>query len=244
MRLHVLGASGTYPTLDRPASGYVVEEGDTRVLLDVGPGIMQALSMRFELEDLAAIVVSHRHPDHCSDLFAIFHRLAYGPALERKIPLFAPSDTIDAFAGFLATDTEGAFFRVFSVEPLDDVGLGDLRLRFAPAFHSVPALCTRVDGRHRSLVYTGDTGDGGEWDQLAAGADLLLAEASLQNADPEWPYHLSAAGAGRIARRQGVKRLVLTHIRPDRDPALSVEEAEAAFDRPVQLAVPGATIDL
>ncbi len=245
MRVHVLGASGTYPALGRPASGYVVEEGDTRVLLDAGPGVMLALLESFELTDLAAIVVSHRHPDHCSDLFAIFHRLAYGPSIGRPIPLYAPPDTIGAFTTFLATDTDGAFHRVFEIGPVDEeVGLGDMSLGFAPAHHSVPAVCVRVNGRHRSLVYTGDTGEGGEWEPLANGVDLLLTEASLQDDDPAWPYHLSASGAGRIARRQGVKRLVLTHIRPDRDPALSVEQAEATFDRPVQLAVPGAIIDL
>lgn len=245
MRVHVLGASGTYPVLDRPASGYVVEEGDTRVLLDAGPGVMLALLNTFELADLAAIVVSHRHPDHCSDLFAVFHRLAYGPAIGRSIPLYAPTDTIDAFNGFLSTDTDGAFQRVFEIGSVEeDVMIGDVELSFAPAHHSVPAVCVRVAGHHRTLVYTGDTGEGGTWASLASGADLLLAEASLQNGDPPWPYHLSAASAGRIARRQGVKRLALTHIRPDRDPALSVEEAESTFDRPVQLAVPGGIIDL
>ena len=38
MRIHVIGSSGTFPVAGRPASGYLVEQGSTRVWLDAGPG--------------------------------------------------------------------------------------------------------------------------------------------------------------------------------------------------------------
>lgn len=245
MKLHVLGSAGTYPALDRPASGYVVEEAGTRILLDAGPGVMLALLRRFDVAQIDAIVISHRHPDHCSDLFALLHALAFGPVELPPVPLFAPPDAIDAFVRFLDADADAAFWRVFDVHSVDEPGvLGAITLSFAPAHHSVPSIVTRVDGTHRSLVYTGDTGSGGEWHHLVEGADLLLAEASLQEADEQWSYHLSAAGAGKIARSRGARRLAITHLRPHHDPTRSIEEAEATFDRPVILAVPGATIDL
>ena len=42
----------------------------------------------------------------------------------------------------------------------------------------------------------------------------------------------------------GADRLMLTHLRPTLDPARSVEEAEATFGRPVELAVPGLMTDV
>lgn len=245
VKLHVLGSAGTYPALDRPASGYVVEENGTRILLDCGPGVMMALLRRFDVAQIDAIVISHRHPDHCSDLFAILHALAFGSLKLPPVPLYAPQDAIDAFVRFLDADADAAFWRVFDVRSADGPGVvGGLTLSFARAHHSVPSIVTRVDGTHRSLVYTGDTGAGGEWDHLVEGVDLLLAEASHQEADEQWPYHLSAAGAGRVARARNADRLAITHLRPHHDPTRSIEEAEATFDRPVILAVPGATIDL
>ena len=47
-----------------------------------------------------------------------------------------------------------------------------------------------------------------------------------------------------LARRAGAGRLMLTHLRPTLDPARSVEEAEATFGRPVELAVPGLETDV
>jgi hypothetical protein len=37
----------------------------------------------------------------------------------------------------------------------------------------------------------------------------------------------------------GARHLMLTHIPPYLDATLSVAEAEATFDRPVELAIPG-----
>jgi ribonuclease Z len=69
---------------------------------------------------------------------------------------------------------------------------------------------------------------------LAAGADLLVCEATFATADADLARryrHLTAADAGRIARDAGARRLVLTHFSqryPDVRPL--VEEAAAFVD--------------
>lgn len=190
------------------------------------------------------MVISHRHIDHCADLLALYHALAWDPRVDIRMRLFATEDTIAAIAGFLDVGPDDAFWRVFDIAPLEVAEIGSLSLRFTEAYHSVPSLVVRADGAHRSVVYTGDTGLGGTWEDIATGADLLLAEASFQGDDPEWPYHLTALEAGRIARRRQSKRLALTHVKPHLDPTISVVEAEQTFDRPVTLAVPGAIIEI
>lgn len=243
MKVHVLGSSGTYPVLGRPASGYVVEENGTRILCDAGPGTFQVLLRSFDPAALTAVVISHRHGDHCSDLLALYHHLAYGTTSVAPIPLLAPTDTLEALSAFAAS--ADGWRRAFDLRPaVGSMSLGGLGVSFVEACHSVPAVVTRFESAHRSLVYTGDTGSGGDWRGFVAGADVLLSEASYQGTDPPWPLHLTATEAGRIAREQEVSRLVLTHIPPHLDPTRSVEEAETAFDRPVGLAVTGTTIDL
>lgn len=245
MNLTILGSSGTYPAAGRPASGYLVEQGATRILNDAGPGVFDALARTVDVDLVDAIVISHRHADHCSDLLALFHVWAYRPEPRRGVPLFAPATAVESITDFLGADQDHDFHRVFTITAVEGgevAEVGDLEIRFAQTGHSVPNVAARYTGGHRAIVYTGDTGPGGDWPTLAEGADLLLTEATYQagTANPGFPFHLTAAEAGAIARRQGVERLMLTHLPPELDPDRSVGEAEIAFDRPVALAVPGA----
>lgn len=244
MRLTVLGSSGTYPAAGRPASGYLIEEGDTRVWCDAGPGTLTALPV--DIAEIDAVFVSHEHPDHCLDVVIASHVLTFGPAPRLGVPLYGPGPTLKKLMGFLGG---GRVAEAFEIRPLDsgDVArIGSLELRVATSDHSVPTLASRWESDHRALCYSADTGPAGEWMALADGADLFLCEATYQGTPGLEPYlhHLTAQEAGSIARRAGAKRLMLTHIPPHRDSARSVMEAEATFDRPVSLAVPGVSTTL
>ncbi len=243
MRLTVLGSSGSYPAPGRPASGYVWQEGGTTLVTDLGPGTMSVLSDMFDVADVDGVVISHQHPDHCSDLFALYHTLAFGPEPRRRVPLWAPQAVLDAFFAFLGQSGSGgrfaSTFEVTAVDSGDDVAVGDLQLLFAAMDHSVPTLGVRVSGAHRAAFYTADTGAEGDWPETAEGVDLMVSEATEGAATGAGAYrhHLSAEEAGRIARAAGAKRLMLTHIPPHEDMTAAVEDAERAFDRPVALAV-------
>lgn len=248
MRLTVLGSSGTFPTADNPASGYLVSTASTTVLLDLGPGVFAALRNRMEAPD--AVVISHVHPDHCADLFPLFNALRFGmPSIESGLMVFAPAGVAERFAMFLDAGPEHPFHRVLSfdeVGPGDHRVVGDLTLRFGAATHPVPAVVTRVEATGRSMVYSGDTGPGGDLASMAAGADLLLCEASHQGAPgvDRYPYHLHASETGTVAAAAGVGALVVTHVPPTLDPTVSVAEAAAEFDGPVSHAVPGMEVDV
>lgn len=247
MKVHVLGSSGTYPVPGRPAAGFLIEHGGTRVWCDTGPGTFVAMPMDPDLVD--AIVISHQHPDHCSDLFTAFHAWTYRPDPRRQVPVFAPQAVWDRISAFLDKGQGSALEETFSFNPArpgDRVSIGSIDVAFASMDHSVPTVGSRWEADNRTLFYTGDTGPGGDWQDLARGVDVLLAEASYQDAtrDPDYPQHMSATEAGEIGRRLGVGRLVLTHIPPHLDVTLSIHEAELAFDRPVAFATPGASFDV
>jgi ribonuclease BN (tRNA processing enzyme) len=247
MRVRVIGSSGTFPAPGRPAAGFLIEHGSTRVWCDTGPGTFVAMPVDSDLVD--AVVISHQHADHCTDLLTAFHAWTYRPGPREGIPVFAPQSVWDRITAFVDHGQESVFETTFDFQAVGDgdkARIGDIDLTFAAMDHSVPTVGSRWVADGRSLFYTGDTGPGGNWKEAARGADVMLSEASYQesNKDPTYPFHMSAADAGSLAREIGAKRLVLTHIPPYLEVARSVHEAEQTFDRPVAAATPGTDFDV
>ena len=90
----------------------------------------------------------------------------------------------------------------------------------------------------KRLVYTADTGPDWTVGAFAAGADLVLSEATYQEGHKGVPWHLSAHEAGRDARQADASRLILTHLWPELDAVVSVKEGTESFGDPVTLATP------
>lgn len=244
MLLTILGANGTYPTPGRPASGYLVQQGDTRVWIDAGPGTFAALQDRMDFRDLDAVVLSHIHPDHCVDVLALYHAAYFGFPRRTGLAVLAPDGVSDQLGAFLDAGPDHGFWEAFEFSTVGEGterAIGDLTLRFRITDHSVPTVSVRMESDGRALTYSSDTGPGGGTGALAAGSDLFLCEATYQGEaeDKPWAHHLTAAEAGSMARQAEVDRLFLTHLWPTLDPGRSISEAERTFGRPVSLAVPG-----
>jgi ribonuclease Z len=101
---------------------------------------------------------------------------------------------------------------------------------WAPGIHKVPDLAYRFDYGGRSIVYSGDTGPAEPIKRLAAGADLLLHEATWSETvdGRTTPDHSSARQAGRLAAEAGARRLALVHLHKD---YLGLEDQLAAEAR-------------
>jgi len=213
-------------------------------MLDAGPGTVAALQEAGEAARLSALVVTHAHPDHCSDVFSLFNLLRLGPEPRSGLPVLGPEGLAAGLARFLGAGEDHAFYEVFDWRAVgggDRVSMGEVELTFGLAHHQVPTLVVSCRAEGRRVVYSGDTGPGGDLAAMAAGADLLLCEATFQGEPGAtgFPYHLSAAGAGALAKEAAVGRLVLTHLSPRLDPDRSVSEAAVAFGGPVDWAAPG-----
>ena len=75
---------------------------------------------------------------------------------------------------------------------------------------------------------------------LASGADVLVAEATLAERDGTKTLHLSAVEAGEHAAAGDAGRLVLSHLRAERERA--AERAAAAFHGDIAVAEEGLVV--
>jgi ribonuclease BN (tRNA processing enzyme) len=241
IELTVLGCAGSHPGPGRLCSGYLVRSGDTSVLMDAGNGSTANLQRSMALRDLDAIVISHRHVDHCVDLIGAFYALRFDPAFGRRIPLYGADEVHETLTGLMSADSAMAFDEVFDhtrVGDGDELSIGPLRLRFANSLHAAPAVSTRIEVDGATLVYSGDSAGGPDLVRISEGTDLLLCEATWAGDPNDYPpgVHLTGREAARIAAEAGVGKLVLTHIAGGTDRQQVLREAREVYDGPVELA--------
>src|SRR3989454_10153194 len=204
MKLTVLGKWSPYPPAGGACPGYLVEADGVRILLDCGSGVVSSLHRFGTAFDLTAIVISHLHPDHFTDIYPLRNELAYGRLPDPPAPpmlLFAPAGA----AGYLAAclpkpESRQEFAAGFTFRALEDgVGnAGQVRLRFVMTSHPMPCHAVEVRAGGPRLVGRADTGPGEALERLAGGCDLFLCESTLLGGDE----HLSGQ-LGHLTRRMG-----------------------------------------
>ena len=150
---------------------------------------------------------------------------------------------------------------LISVHELNAPGpvMQDERVRVASALVNhppvTPAFAYRFDAPDRSIVFSGDTTPSENLIALARGADVLVHEvmylpaidrllARVPNASTLRQHlidsHTTVEDAGKVAKAAGVKTLVLSHLVPGDDPAITdqmwIDGARAHFDGRIVLA--------
>ena len=206
MELTVLGMNGPFPAANGATSGYLMRGEKTRVAMDMGSGTLGRLTALMPPEKLDALLLSHWHFDHCSDVLPLLFRLQACAA--KPLDVYAPVD-------------ESSMVRKV-------VQLGEFSVRVFAARHPVPGVMYRVTDGEKTLCYTGDTNTVEGLTDFAQDADLLLADGLFPTEMwQEGLPHLSAAQTAELARDARVKKLVITHLNPNIDPETLLKQARA-----------------
>jgi ribonuclease BN (tRNA processing enzyme) len=236
LSITVLGSCGTYPVPDEACSGYLVRGAGATVWLDAGPGTLANLQRHVRPAEVDAVVLSHAHADHWTDVL-LFYNLCRYVEPRSRIPVFSPAEVLR-----LAREVQGDVaptFDWFVVAGGDVLDIGGLRFTFSRTDHPAETLAARIDGDGRSLGYTADTGPAWALSSLGPGLDLAVVDATFLGDQEGSAPHLSARQAGMGAKGAGVDRLVLTHRWPTVHPDDSRAEAEAEFGGAVEMAAAG-----
>ena len=248
MELTILGATGTWPQAGGETCGYLVRHEGATIWLDAGTGTFARLQEHIGIDDVDAIVISHGHPDHFVDVIPCFYARHYGGLGAPGLPFYSPDGFMD-LAGLLVSedgrDVMREAYDFVTVRGGDAFHVGPFQIQVFDMTHiGVHAVGYRIVADGVVLAYTGDTGPCDAAIELARDADLFLAEATYQDANRLFPFHLSASQAAEHASAAGARRLVLTHLMPGADPEISRAEAKAHFDGPVEIAVTGASFEV
>ena len=259
MRITVLGKSPAWQDAGGACSGYLVEDGDTTLLIDCGNGVFSKLRERVDYTDVDAVLISHVHADHFIDLVPYAYGLLLTPR-QQPVPvaghpgtsdparprLIVPPGAAETFRTVVgAWGDESLIEQAFRLEEYDassTVEIGPLTATFAEVPHFILTHAVSLVSGHGSgrFTFSADCRPCEELVEFARDTDFLLVEATLPRPERTGIRgHLTPAEAGEHARQAGAKRAVITHISDELDGEWAREQASEAFGGPVEVAREG-----
>jgi ribonuclease Z len=247
MRITLLGTGSPIPDARRAGPSTLVTGDQLCVLVDCGRGVVMRLVAAGVLPPmLDALLLTHLHSDHISDLGdVITTRWVISPG-PRPLRIVGPPGTravVDATLASLSPDigyrlahhddlAAGPGVEVTEVQPGDVFTLGadgETTVRVAATDHRPvhPTVAFRFEHGGRSAVLAGDGVPCADLDQICAGADAYVQTVIRADLVEKVPsarlqdildYHSTVQQAGQTAQRAGVATLVLTHYVPAMQP--------------------------
>jgi phosphoribosyl 1,2-cyclic phosphodiesterase len=188
------------------SGGLYIEDGNTRISLDPGPGaIVQYAKRKVDLTRLDAIVISHRHLDHSNDVNVMIEAMTDG-GFRHRGRLYCPSDALDDDPVVLK------YIRHFPqeivpLEPETEYTVGDITFTTTPRHvHQVETYGFRFGNR------LGWVTDSAYYDGIAEQhkADVMVIHLVLMDCRAGLP-HLCLDDAERIIREAKPRLAILTH---------------------------------
>lgn len=242
LKLTILGSAGAVADAHHENTYMVLEGEGSSLLIDCAGSPMSRLDRAgVNLETLDGLLVTHHHPDHISGVPVLLLGL-WLTGRERPLVIYAPRRALQVIPRMMQLMEWQVWPDMFPVtyreipqqEETLVVNADSYAVYASPVQHLVPTVGIRIDSKAtgRSLTYSSDTRPCDAVVRLARGSDILIHEST-------GPFvgHTAPVDAGKIARRAGVKRLVLIHypvFAEDLDAWCGV--AATTFDGPVELA--------
>ena len=237
MKLTVLGNCGPYPKAGGACSGFLIDSGSTKVVLDFGNGVLSRLQQYIDIEEISAIILSHLHSDHMGDIMILRYaadiKLMKGK-MEKPIKIYAPAEPIEEFNRLKYKQA----LEVIEINPAEKLEIGNLKISFREMVHGYKNYAICIEKNSKKFVYSGDTSRNDGLVEFAKNADLFVCEAGLLERDEKFlrVMHLTAREAAQIAEDAGAKRLLLTHFLPEVKLENYINEATSVYNGIMEIA--------
>ena len=237
----LLGTGSPIPDPNRAGPATLIQAGEENYLVDAGRGVLMRLAAAgCGANMLDAILITHLHSDHITDLNDVITSAWITSFTEQKpLEIVGPRGTkemVKRLLHFLSFDIK---YRIDHHEDLEEppavnvteiesgvVDLkGNMKISTEPTDHRPvdPTVAFRFDHGNDAVVVAGDTIPCAGLDKLCSGANGLvhtvirkdiIENIPVQRLQDVCDYHSSVEQASQTAERAGIETLVLTHYVP------------------------------
>ena len=230
--------------LDRMPTSSLLDIGGRKCVIDCGLGVTRGLiNAGVQLRDIDQVYITHLHSDHVIELGPMLHS-AWTTGLDREISVYGPNGTAEYLDGFFSSLRFDIELRLADEGRPDirdmvrlteyregDVHSGDAKVSALWVPHPPVTECyaLKFESGGWRVTFSSDTSRYPPLAEFAKGSDILVHEAMLSKG-VDWlvkrttnakrlrehlmASHTEAADVGEIAKRAGVKQLVLHHLVP------------------------------
>lgn len=240
MDITLLGTGSPMVDPNRAGPSTLVTAGGQTFLVDCGRGVlMRAAAAGVQAANLTALLLTHLHSDHITDLSDIITTRWVTTIGPNPLPIIGPPGTAAVVEATLAALAPDISYRIHhhaditeppsvQVHEHTSGGVWDadgVRITVAPTDHRPvePTIAFRIESDGTSVVLAGDTVPCESLDGLARGADAMVHTVIRKDLVEQMPaqrirdildYHSSVEQAAATAARAAVGTLVLTHYVP------------------------------
>lgn len=219
LNLTVLGSGSAVPYDGRASAAYLISFNQHQILFDAGFSVVERLdSVGVRLDELDAVFITHKHPDHFMGLIHILFALK-NPLYQRSTPL-----KVIGFKGLESYLNEFQNILGKWIAPTCGVEIVELEsgavcgaeYSLFPVHHSEESIGIKLSVNDRSIVYTGDSEYFSELINHCNGADLVIADCAGVPSQPV-KGHMDYEAVIRLASKASVKKMMMSHFYPGTD---------------------------
>ena len=193
----VCGSRAPLPSPNRAETCLLVQAGSSKFIIDAGRGSADNLQRwRVDYSDLEAVILSHLHSDHISDLHEVQFQSWLG-GRKNPLPVLGPIGTASTAQGFAQAFKLDSIYRSEhhgAILPIEAYGYdvvefdGDVNIIFqnentritafkVDHFPVDPSYAFKIEYKDRSIVVSGDTISLEVMTEYSKGVDVLFHDA-------------------------------------------------------------------
>ncbi|MEJ6952005.1 MBL fold metallo-hydrolase [Natronospora cellulosivora (SeqCode)] len=238
MKLIVLGSRAAFPSKNEACSGYLLQDDSYNLLIDCGSGVVSALQNYIELDELDAVILSHYHADHWSDISVLQHGIMVKSIISQK------NKSLKIYGHQEDESFKKLNYKSYTIaSPYQEnstLELGPFTINFIKTKHPTPCYAMKIKYKDKKIIYTADTSYFPELSDFALNSDLLIAECSLYpDRDGQKMGHMNSSDVGKLARESTSKTLLLCHLPNYGDNKMLLDNTREYYQGKIKMASRG-----